>query len=612
MHSMLLNTCKSLLFLIAVVLTFPSNAEVDSAIEAANRLRPIDTSSPRALVVSLQRYADRIMETFVQGDHHSIRRKVQRAIRIFDFSDTPPALIDQQGPEHFWQLIDIVGRLPKLDTDKIPGIDQVKEEEITRWTWPDTELIVHKVTEGPRKGEFLVSPETFERLPDFWEEIADLPKRPDSSIPIEAYRLYRSGVNTVFPEAIISKLPEVLQRDWLGQPGWKWPVVIIVLGLTVLLAWPCARLRPDHVVQPRDDSMDAVVTLRRLALPVYVLFAMQVLDYLFSQQIRLTGLALEIGEVSLQMISLIAVAYVLHLLLSLSAEGVVKILHTRRAGFDSQLIRLAFRILFWVITFIVIAVISEQIGVPVAALAAGIGVGGLAFALAAQSTLENLVAGLTIYGDRPIRVGDFCVIGGVSGTVESIGLRSTRLRTLARTVVTIPNAEVAKYRLENFALRDQMLMETTIALRYETTPDQLRYVLGKLRELFYAHPKVIDDGMRVRFIGFGACSLDIGIFVYIKATAKPAFLEVCEDLNLRIMDIVDEAGAGFAFPSQTAYLARDKAPDTERLRAAEAQVAKWRESGELPFPDLSDDAQEAVGDTLDFPPLGSPGNKPAT
>lgn len=612
MYSMLPIICKSLLFLIAVVLAFPSNATVESAIEAANRLRPIDTSSPRALVVSLQHQADGIKEDFVQGDLHSIRHKVQRAIRIFDFSNTPPALIDQQGPEHFWQLIDILGRLPKLETSEIPGIEQVKEEEITRWTWPDTELTVHKVAEGPRKGEFLMSPETFERIPEFWNEIADLPKRPDSDFPFEAYRLYRSGLNTVFPEAIIGKLPEVLQRNWLGQPGWKWPILVLVLGLAVLLSWPFALLRPKNVDQPRDDTLDAVVTLRRLALPVYILFAIQVLDYLFTRQIRLTGLALEIGEVSLQVISLVAVAYVLRLLMALAAEGLIKFLHTRQTGFDSQLIRLSFRILFWVITLLMIAIILERIGVPVAALAAGIGVGGLAFALAAQSTLENLVAGLTIYGDRPIRVGDLCDIGGVMGTVESIGLRSTRVRTFARTVISIPNAEVAKYRLENFALRDQMLMESTICLRYETTPDQLRYVLGRLRELLYAHPKVIEDGMRVRFIGFGACSLDIEIFAYIKATAKPAFLEICEDLNLRIMDIVDEAGASFAFPSQTTYLTRDKTPDAERMRAAEARVSTWRESGELPFPDLSDEAQEAVSDTLDFPPLGSPGNKSAT
>jgi len=340
-----------------------------------------------------------------------------------------------------------------------------------------------------------------------------------------------------------------------------------------------------------------------------MVIAMQALDYLASRELRLTGMGHTIVEVFLQLISLVALAYILNLLIALLAEGVIKILHTRRASFDSQLIRLAFRIIFWVITIMVITVISEHIGVPVAALAAGVGVGGLAFALAAQSTLENLVAGLTIYGDRPIRVGDFCIIGGVSGIVESIGLRSTRLRTLERTLVTIPNAQVAKQTLENTSVRDKMLFQTSIGLRYETTPDQLRYVLGKLRELFYGHPEVIDDGMRVRFVGFGASSLDIEIYLYVKATVKPAFLEICEDLNLRIIDIIEEAGAGFAFPSQTTYLARDAAPDPDLVRTAEANVESWREAGELPFPDLSDEAQDEVGDLLDYPPIGSPGNR---
>jgi small-conductance mechanosensitive channel len=242
-------------------------------------------------------------------------------------------------------------------------------------------------------------------------------------------------------------------------------------------------------------------------------------------------------------------------------------------------------------------------------MAAGLGAAGLAVALATQSTLENLVAGLTIYGDRPIRIGDFCCIGGIVGNVENIGLRSTRIRTLERTLVTIPNAEVAKHNLENFSLRDRMLLQTTLSLRYETTPDQLRYVLGRFRELFYGHPKVINKDMRVRFIGFGASSLDIEIFLYIRTNNKPVFLEICEDLNLRIIDILSEAGAAFAFPSQTAYLTRDTAPDAERMRAAEAHVETWREAGELPFPDLPTETKDIVRDTLDYPPQGSPGNK---
>ncbi len=594
------------LFIASVFCTYVT---ADTTLEAENRLRSIDTSSPQAVVSSINRGMQEIGDSIAKKDYDALRTRVLQTIRIFDFSDTPPALVNQKGPEHLAQLIDILDRLPEINLDDIPDAKKASDDGVVRWRYPNTEITIHKVVEGAHAGEFLISPETFWRIPDYYDKVSDLPKRHNAIVPMELYQAYRNGAGTVFPVAVISKLPNSLRQDWFGQPGWKWPVLLSSMGLILLLAWPFIRLRPRDSERSHDYKSGIYTALRRLALPIYVLIAMQALDYLASRQLRLTGMGHTVVEVFMQLISLVAIAYILNLLIALLAEGVIKILHTRRAGFDSQLIRLAFRIIFWVITIMVIMVISEYVGVPVAALAAGVGVGGLAFALAAQSTLENLVAGLTIYGDRPIRVGDFCIIGGVSGVVENIGLRSTRLRTLERTLITIPNAQVAKQSLENISVRDKMLLQTTISLRYETSPNQLRYVLGRLRELFYGHPRVIDDGMRVRFTGFGASSLDIEIYLYVKATAKPAFLEICEDLNLRIMDIIEGAGAGFAFPSQTTYLARDAAPDPELVRAAEAHVESWREAGELPFPDLSDEAQDAVGDLLDYPPKGSPGNR---
>ena len=598
-----------LIILIFLLPAFISQVNADTTAEAIERLHPIDTHSPRALMESLERENRLMMVMYAKGDNPAIRRKIQQVIRIFDFSDTPPALISQQGPEHYWQLIDIIGRLPKWDLQTIPDIEQVRENEITHWNYPNTEITIQLVASGSRKGEFLLSPETFERIPEFYAKVIDLPKRPDAIVPVEAYQLYRNGSGSIFPAKLIGKLPKLLRDDWLGQPGWKWPVLLIILSLMILLAWPLLRLRPKNQSEPRDDELGFSVTIRQLMLPIYILIAMNFLEYMITRQIRFTGVELTVSIFAIHLISLLAMAYILHLILSLIAESVIKYMHTHNANFDSQLIRLAFRFLFWIITILVTSVISERIGVPVAALAAGLGMGGLAFALATKSTLENLVAGLMIYSDKPIRLGDLCVIGGFSGSVESIGLRSTRLRTIERTLVTIPNAEVATSTLENKSVRDRMLLQTVIGLRYETTPEQLRYVLGRLRELFYGHPKVNEDGLRVRFIGFGAYSLDIEIYAYLQATTNPVFLEVQEDINLRIMDIVDDAGADFAFPSQTTYLARDTAPDAERVKTAEEQVKTWRDKGELPFPDLSDKTQEAISDQLDFPPRGSPGNR---
>jgi len=245
------------------------------------------------------------------------------------------------------------------------------------------------------------------------------------------------------------------------------------------------------------------------------------------------------------------------------------------------------------------------LGVNITAALAGLGVGGIAFALAAQKSIEHLFGGVSLFADQPVRVGDFFRYGDQMGTVEEIGLRSTRIRTLDRTVVTIPNAEFSNLRLENYARRDRMRLWTVIDVRYETPPDQLRYLLARLREILIAHPRVTEDPARVRLVGFGAYSLELEVFAYVDTSDWNEFLAIREDVYLRFMDTIKEAGTGFAFPSSTTYLGRDDGLDGERARQAEGRVAAWREKGELPFPNFPDPVRQEVWNSLDWPPRGS-------
>ncbi len=258
-----------------------------------------------------------------------------------------------------------------------------------------------------------------------------------------------------------------------------------------------------------------------------------------------------------------------------------------------------------VLVFVVLAIL-QNLGVNVTGVLAGLGIGGLAVALAAQKTVENLFGGVTLIIDQPVRVGDFCRFGERVGIVEEVGLRSTRVRTLDRTVVTIANAEFARMELENFSRRDRIWLHPTLGLRYETTPDQLRHVLVEVRKMLYAHPKVDPEPARIRFAGFGAYSLDLEIFAYVRTTDYGEFLAIQEDINLRIMDIVAASGTGFAFPSQTTYFARDTGLDATRQGAAEADVRAWRERGELFMPEFPPERIAALRATLDYPPTGSP------
>jgi MscS family membrane protein len=248
----------------------------------------------------------------------------------------------------------------------------------------------------------------------------------------------------------------------------------------------------------------------------------------------------------------------------------------------------------------------DNFGFNVTALLAGLGVGGIAVALAAQKTLENFFGGITIYADRPVRVGDFCRFGDKIGTVEEIGLRSTRVRTLDRTVVSVPNAEFSSLQLENFSKRDRIWYHPSIGLRYETTPDQLRFVLVEIRRMLYAHPKVDPDPARIRFESFGAYSLNLEIFAYVSVTDYGEFLEVAEDLNLRIMDIVEQAGTGFAFPSQTTYLEQGEPLSDESRQQIEERVAKWRDENALFLPRFPREEIEELRNSIDYPVKGAP------
>ena len=244
----------------------------------------------------------------------------------------------------------------------------------------------------------------------------------------------------------------------------------------------------------------------------------------------------------------------------------------------ASLVSLATRFAKAALIAIAALAVLQSYGVNVTGILAGLGVGGLAVALAAQKTVENLFGGVSLVADQPVRVGDFCRFGDRLGTIEAIGLRSTRIRTLDRTLVTVPNGEFSALQLENFTERDRIWMKLVIGLRYETTPDQLRRVLNALRALLRGDPRVDPDPARVRFVAFGAYSLDLEVFAYIRTADFDEFLAIREELLLGMMDTVAASGTSFAFPSQTIYGAPDTGIDALRTRAAELEV-KRRPSG---------------------------------
>jgi MscS family membrane protein len=218
----------------------------------------------------------------------------------------------------------------------------------------------------------------------------------------------------------------------------------------------------------------------------------------------------------------------------------------------------------------------DVLGVNVMGLLAGVGLGGIALAFAAQKTLENIFGAASIAGDRPFQVGDVVAIGQDQGTVEDVGLRSTRLRTLSRTVVTVPNGVVAAGRVENLSARERFLFNPTLGLVFGTTSGQLRFLIGEIGRLLASHERVWQESTRVRFRGFGQSALEVEVQCWIVTTEFNEFLAIAEGINFAIMELVEGAGTSFAFPSRTIYTAQDAAIDPARAATAASEGERRR------------------------------------
>lgn len=211
---------------------------------------------------------------------------------------------------------------------------------------------------------------------------------------------------------------------------------------------------------------------------------------------------------------------------------------------------------------ILIAALSglKSLGYDITAALAGLGIGGLAIAFAAQKTLENLFGGFSLLSDQSIRVGDTCLFAGVPGTVEEIGMRATRFRTLQRSLLYIPNGQLASMQIENLGQRDKILFRHTVGVKYGTDLDTMQRVLLDIRELLEKDHRLDPESRRAHFVKFGTYSLDIDVFAFVLTNDFRAFLDIQEELLSAIMKIVEQHETDFAFPSQTLYVEKGKLP----------------------------------------------------
>ncbi len=210
------------------------------------------------------------------------------------------------------------------------------------------------------------------------------------------------------------------------------------------------------------------------------------------------------------------------------------------------------------VLLVIIATISflGSFGLPVGSLIAGVGIGGIALAFGAQKTVENLFGAFALGIDQPLREGDFVrTDGDTLGTVERVGLRSTRIRTLDRTIVSIPNGRLADSRIETFGERDRVRLHTMIGIEYGATSTQIREVLAGIERVLREHPDTYQQEVVVHFRALGTSSLDLEVMAWYAGTEFAKFRFWRQEMLLAIMGVIERAGTSFAFPTQTLHVA---------------------------------------------------------
>jgi MscS family membrane protein len=370
--------------------------------------------------------------------------------------------------------------------------------------------------------------------------------------------------------ALEKEIPQQLvTHRFLSMPLWQWLAILLFAPLALLFARVLTYggqvllrqraekrgepLPPPHRFFQPDPLTLAVAILLHYWFVAYI--GTSILYRLYYRRIVLILIAIAFYWILTRVTRAIST----RIGLSLGNRGMFA---------ERSIVSLMRRFIEIVIFLFVILIVLRALGVDITPALAGVGIGGLALGLGAQKTFENVFGGVSILFDKVIVVGDTCKVANQSGTVEDIGLRSTRLRTEQRTVLSIPNGTMASSTIENFRFRDKFLCQQTLRLRYDLAPDHVQYVLGEIRKLLRENPKVEDESSRVRFVRFADYALEVEVYCYILEADYNAYLATQEALFFSIMEAIEKAGAVLALPTQTTLVTQDSWVDPAKAKAA--------------------------------------------
>jgi MscS family membrane protein len=545
-----------------------------------NPLKPINTSNPRATLQGFIEFTNRgyevetgLINSYLNSSESYLspeevislkqaKRYQKSAERALNLSELPPATVDESSRRLMIQLKEVLDRIEIPPLESIPDDQMMAKSEFKYWVIPNTEIRIQRVEKGERAGEYLFTPDTLRRLPEFYSQVKNLPYKPNASLGWYDFSTYSPiGVALVLHKIVpprwllVAPNQQPVRVMFFDQPIWRWFSIVMVVSAGFIFVVLCFRLSRYWNSKAKLSGQWA-----NLLRPISLVIIAPIAALILGEVLRVSGSVYEVLTLSLWTLFYLALTWTVWVTGGSIATSVIAQEHLLPSSIDSQLIRLIVRLITFILAIAILIAGADRIGLPAYSVLAGLGVGGLAVALAAQQTIANLIGSLIIMMEKPFAVGDSIKLKDTEGVVESVGFRSTRIRTLYNSLVTIPSSQIVSSTIDNMELREYRQIKIDLNLTYDTPIEKIKAFIEGIKQLIEAHPNTRKDNAQVFFYRFGSHSLDILVNFFIRVPDRAAELTEQQRIFLDILRLAETMDVQFAFPTQTLHIANLDSP----------------------------------------------------
>lgn len=567
------------------------------ALYADSPLEPVKTDNPRDTMHSFMKAMNDYREGMENNDW-KLKSRIDRAVRTMNLNDIPDLLKQEAGQQAAIYLKEVIDRILVVQYDLIPEAQTPSGDVLKRWRLKDTEIVIQRMEEGERTGEYLFSPDTVRRAKSFYDIVKDMPYKEGS------------GMGAGFQESYFDSIvPRWARDEFFLMPWWKWMGLFtaILIGLLIRTIIRFFIIVTEKLTRRTNItwSMRLVAALKGpTGLLGASLFWMAALKLLIIDGVANTVLTITVRlliSVALIWLAYRAAGYLTDYLESLAAKT--------ESTLDDQLVPVLNRALRVFIVIVGVLIAIQNMGINVMSLLAGLGIGGIAFALAARDTVANFFGSIMILFDSPFQVGDWIRVDNMEGTVEEIGFRSTRIRTFYNSQVSIPNSELMNASIDNMGRREYRRIHTKFGLTYDTSPEKMEAFLEGVKNIIKANPHTRKDYFHVVFSDWGADSLNVMLYAFLKVPDWSTELVERQNIYLEILRLAKEVGVEFAFPTQTLHV--ESFPEKQPTRTATPGVKEKLKDIARRF-SHNGDLSRPEGAGIFVPPYREEGSVPIT